>query len=148
MIAFIEVWPFLIPIFGIVFGCGIALMAIYTGYRKQRDIYTLHHRERMAAIEKGLEVPPLPETFFTDGTPPYNPRRNLLKGLVWLFVGLAVLLALYKAGEEDAAWFGLIPVGIGAAYLIYYAAVGRKEAEALEQAAQAKIAETKNPPSV
>lgn len=144
MIAALEFWPFMIPIFGIVFGCGIAMVAIYTGYQKQRDIYTLHHRERMAAIEKGIEVPPLPEAFFTENTTPYSPRRNLLKGLVWLFIGLTVLLALYKSGEEDAAWFGLIPMGIGAAYLIYYFAVGRQEAEALEAAEKAKLVETKS----
>ena len=148
MFAGVESWPFLIPIFGIVFGCGIAMLAIYTSYRKRRDIYTLHHRERMAAIEKGVEVPPLPEAFFTEDTTPYNPRRNLLKGLVWLFVGLTLLLALYQFGEEDAAWFGLIPMGIGAAYLIYYFAVGRKEAEALEAAEQAKLAETTRPSTV
>ena len=143
MFAGVEIWPFLIPIFGIVFGCGIAMLAIYTNYRKRRDIYTLHHRERMAAIEKGVEVPPLPEAFFAEDTAPCTPRRNLLKGLVWLFIGLGVLLALYKADEEDAAWFGLIPMGIGAAYLIYYFAVGRKEAEVLEAAEKAKPVETK-----
>jgi peptidoglycan/LPS O-acetylase OafA/YrhL len=143
MFAEIPAWPFLIPIFAIIFGCGIAMVAIYTNYRKRRDIYTLHHRERMAAIEKGVEVPPLPEVFFTEDTAPYSPRRNLLKGLIWLFIGLGVLLALYQHGEEDGAWFGLIPMGIGAAYLIYYFVVGRKEAEALEAAEQAKLGETK-----
>ena len=143
MFAEIPAWPFLIPIFAIIFGCGIAMVAIYTNYRKRRDIYNLHHRERMAAIEKGVEVPPLPEVFFAEDTAPYTPRRNLLKGLIWLFVGLGVLLALHKADEEDAAWFGLIPMGIGAAYLIYYFTVGRKEAEALEAAEKAKLAETR-----
>jgi len=143
MFAEIPFWPFLVPIFAIVFGCGIAMVAIYTNYRKRRDIYSLHHRERMAAIEKGVEVPPLPEAFFTEETTPYSPRRNLLKGLVWLMLGLTALLALYQEGDEDVAWFGLIPMGIGAAYLIYYFAVGRKEAEALELAAKAKLAETK-----
>ena len=93
-------------------------------------------------------MPPLPEVFFAEDTAPYTPRRNLLKGLIWLFVGLGVLLALHKADEEDAAWFGLIPMGIGAAYLIYYFTVGRKEAEALEAAEKAKLAETKRPSTV
>ena len=40
----------LIPIFGIVFGCGIALLAIWTEYRRDR-----------ALIEKGLYQPEKPE---------------------------------------------------------------------------------------
>ena len=148
MLAEIPAWPFMIPIVAIVFGCGIAMVAIYTNYRKRRDIYTLHHRERMAAIEKGVEVPPLPEAFFSEDATPYSPRRNLLKGLIWLFIGLGLLLALHRADESDTAWFGLIPMGIGAAYLIYYFLVGQKEAEALEAEARAKRAETRPPSTV
>lgn len=143
MIAAVEIWPFLVPIFGIIFGCGIAMVAIYTGYRKRRDIYTLHHRERLAAIEKGVEVPPLPEAFFMDDATPYNPRRTLLKGLAWLFIGLGLLIALYQIGEDEACWFGLIPIGVGVAYLLYYFTAGQKEIEAYEAAERAKLAETK-----
>ncbi len=140
----IAVWPFLIPIFGIVFGCGIAIVAILTTYRRRKHLFELLHQERLAAIEKGVDVPPLPEAFLADDARPYNPRRNLLKGLIWLFIGLGALAGLYRQ-DEDAAWFALIPAGIGLAYLIYYFAVGRKEAEALD-AERAKSVETVREP--
>ncbi|MCZ7635316.1 MAG: DUF6249 domain-containing protein [Verrucomicrobia bacterium] len=147
MFASFEFWPFMIPLFGIVFGCAIAMLAVYTNYRKRRDIYTLYHQERMAAIDKGVDVPPLPEVFFAEDVKPYTPRRNLLKGLIWLFVGLGAIIALRGVDEPEVAWFGLIPAGIGLAYLIYYIAVGRREAETLEALERAKLSETKSRPA-
>ena len=38
-----------------------------------------------------------------------------LSGLIWLFVGIALFLALGAVAGEDARLFGLIPVGVGAA---------------------------------
>lgn len=137
----IEFWPFLVPIFGIMFGCGIAVVAIWTSYQRRKHLFELFHQERMAAIDKGVEVPPLPDAFLSEDARPYSPRRNLLKGLIWLFVGLGALAGLFGM-HEDALLFALIPVGIGLAYLIYYFAVGRKEAELLEAAERAKLAET------
>lgn len=147
MLALIDSSPggivFLIPIIAIVMGIGIGMLAIFLNYRKRKEIFALYHQERMAALDKGTEPAPLPKEFFTDdNTQPYSPRRNLLKGLVWLFVGLALLIAIYKIGEPDAALFALIPIGVGLAFLIYYFAVGRKEAEAFEARENAKLAET------
>ena len=88
MFAGVEIWPFMVPIFGIVFGCAIAMLAIYTNYRKRRDIYTLYHRSGWRRSTRGWRCRPCPEAFFAEDTTPYSPRRNLLKGLVWLFVGL------------------------------------------------------------
>ena len=42
-------------------GVGIGMLALWIDYRKKRDIFELHHKERMLAIERGMEVPPLPE---------------------------------------------------------------------------------------
>jgi hypothetical protein len=102
----------------------------------------------MAALDKGVELPPLPAEFFADDGPSplshrsHPSRRHLLKGLIWLFIGLALLIALYRSDASDDALFALIPTGIGLAFLIYYFAVGRKEAEAFEAAEKAKQAET------
>ena len=144
LLAMTGIEPFMIPIFGIVFGCTIAIVAIYTNYRKRKDMFELYHRERMAAIDKGLELPPLPEGFFSDGDrpTPYHPRRNLLKGLVWLFVGLGIFLAFHNMDEPDAAWFGAIPAAVGLAYLIYFGLVGRQEAELADAAEKVRLAET------
>ena len=117
------------------------MVAIWTTYLRRKRLFELFHQERMAAIDKGVEVPPLPDAFLSEDARPYNPRRNLLKGLIWLFIGVGALAGLYRQ-DEDTALFALIPVGIGLAYLIYYFAVGRKEAELLEAAERAKLAET------
>jgi len=45
------------------------------------------HQERMAAIEKGLELPPEPHVEAAQMAPR---ARYLLRGLIWLGVGLAI----------------------------------------------------------
>ena len=69
--------------------------------------------------------PTLPESFYFAAKPP---RRSgyLLSGLVWLFVGIGVVLALGAVAGEDVRLFGLIPIGVGVAFLIYYMVEGRK----------------------
>jgi uncharacterized membrane protein HdeD (DUF308 family) len=122
----------LIPIVAIIMGIGIGMLAIYLRYRKRKEIFAHYHQERMAAIEKGIECPPWPDRLLADEDAPStpSPRRHLLKGLVWLFIGLAVTVAVYATFDLSHALFGLIPIGIGAAHLIYYAVEGRREAEA------------------
>jgi hypothetical protein len=117
-----------IPIVAIVMGIGIGMLALYLGYRKKRDIYELHHKERMAAIEKGMEVPPLPVEFFRDGPDmgKRTPEGRLRSGLVLLFVGLAIAFALSRTAQGQWVW-GLIPAAVGLANLLSYA-LGRKKA--------------------
>jgi hypothetical protein len=126
----------MIPIIAIVMGISVAMLAIFLSYRKRKEFFTLYHQERMAAIEKGVDLPPLPDGLLTDdGKPlrPYNPRRHLLKGLAWLFVGLGLAAGLRATVGSDWALFSLILVGIGLAHLIYYFVEGKKEAEAIER---------------
>jgi cadmium resistance protein CadD (predicted permease) len=65
---------------------------------------------------------------------PKRRRTALLPGLVWFFVGLAIVVgALAERDEEIPVFLGLIPLGIGLAYLIYYFFEGRQvEARWLE----------------
>jgi hypothetical protein len=129
----------------IVMGVGIGMLAIFLDYRKRDKMFALYHQERMAAIEKGLDLPPLPEEFFSDGKRK-SPHDQLLGGLVCLFIGLALFGALYYMTGLKVALFALILVGIGLALLIYYAAVGRKQALALEAERKAKAAAALRPP--
>ena len=134
----------LVPLFGMIFAIGlplaIAIIVVVLNYRRRYQLVQLQHIERMAAIERGMEVPPLPIELI-DGA--RRRRTSLLPGLVWLFVGLAVLIAL-RSISEDEAMLGLIPAGIGLAYLIYYFAEGRKiearQMEREEREAQEKAA--------
>ena len=47
-----------IPIIAIIFGVGIGMLALYLGYRKRKELFVLYHQERMAALEKGVDLPP------------------------------------------------------------------------------------------
>ena len=132
-----EKLALLIPIISVIMGLGIAMLAIYVGYRKRRDLYQHYHQERMAAIEKGIDCPPWPDCLLTDENTHAPPRRHLLTGLVWLFIGLAAMVAVYTMFDLSHALFGLIPAGIGLAHLIYYFVEGKKEAEAMEQSVPA-----------
>ena len=117
----------MIPIVAIVMGIGIGMLRLWLDYRNKRDLLQMHHAERMAAIEKGIELPPLPPQFFQDYPRGVgDPTRNLRNGLILLFIGGAIFAALYTDDGLEAAWWGLVPAAIGAALLLYYALVGRK----------------------
>ena len=144
----IPVIGLFIPIISIVMVFGTGMLSIYLNYRKRRDIFALYHQERMAAIEKGVELPPLPEDFFQGNGKPARraSHRTLLGGLVLAFIGLTLYLALHFTvvrpdGGGDVALYALIPGGIGVACLIYYFAVGQKLATAMEEEQKAELAE-------
>lgn len=139
-----EMMGLIMGLIAMVMGMGIPILAIYLEYRKRKEMFTMQHQERMAAIEKGIELTPLPETFFTaDGQParPHSPYRNLKFSLFLLSVGLAFLIALYFNGRGAAALYALIPIFWGLAGLIYHFTLGKKEAEAIEAEQKAKAAE-------
>ena len=119
-----------IPIVAIVMGIGIGMLSLYLNYRKKRDIYELHHKERMAAIEKGMKLPPLPVEFFRDwkDSGKRSPEGRLRSGLVLLLVGGAISFALYHSsnGSHDSWVWGLVPAAVGAANLIVWAALRNK----------------------
>jgi len=138
----------------LLFLATVLVMAAMATRFKQRE---LQHQERMAALEKGTALPPM-----TDPAPqpaPFHPRTLLLRGLLWLFTGIAITimlagLALFEQHQEPAwvrvneatharatgatedqirqimnerqsegpnpgiALIGLIPLGVGLAYLI------------------------------
>ena len=88
-----------------------------------------------------MDVPPLPIELLEGRSSKKRPRSSLLPGLVWLFVGLAVLIAV-RTVARDESLFGLIPTAVGLAYLIYYAVEGRKiEARLLESELSEKAAD-------
>lgn len=122
-----------IPFFAIFMGVGVpsAVLVVYLvlNYNKRRRLMELHHVERMAAIERGMELPPLPIELLEGSR---RRSTSLLPGLVWFFIGVAVMIAMRATGESEGM-IGLVPAGVGLAYLIYYFAEGRKiESRVLE----------------
>jgi hypothetical protein len=113
----------LIPIIAVTVSLAALIVWIVVWYRRRMHEVDCRHKERMAAIEKGLELPPesLPPP---ERMPPRS--RYLLRGLVWLGVGLAITFG----GHEwlRPPWLGgsgWIAVAVGAAYLIFYFVEGR-----------------------
>lgn len=154
----VDIIGIFIPIIAIVMVLGTGMLGMYLGYRRRKDMFALYHQERMAAIEKGIDLPALPEDFFreTDRRQRRLSSHNtLLGGLVLVFIGLTLYLALHYSGVRtdeggDAGLFALIPAGIGAACLIYYFTVGRKLALARDEERKARLAEAargRNPPA-
>jgi len=112
----IELLALFIPIITIVLGVAIAIVWIVTAHRQKVQRIDMRHKERMAAIEKGLDLPP-------DPVEPETGRKpgGLRSGLSGLLVGIVLYLALRAVADDDVALFGLIPAAIGIASLVAYA---------------------------
>jgi hypothetical protein len=114
----IGVLSMVIPMVGIIMGVSLGMLSLYLQYRKKRDLFQLYHTERMTAIEKGIELPPLPPEFFRDSRwPELTPVRHRRAGLILLFLGIAVSVALWGTGVT-AYWWGLVPAAVGLALLL------------------------------
>lgn len=119
-----EIVPILgvmVPIVAIVMGVGMIMLKGVLDYRRRRETLQLYHAERMAAIEKGLEVPSLPAELFQDAAKREDrkPANYLFRGWLLLLIGISICAAMLLTGERDG-WWGLIPAGIGVAYLLTY----------------------------
>ena len=112
-----------IPIVAIVMGIGAVIIGIVSRHRQLLQRVDLRHRERLVAMEKGLELPP--ESLDADVRRP----RFLLRGLVWSFAGIAAYFSLRGLAGAEESMLSLIPIAVGLAYLIYYFVEGRKEDE-------------------
>ena len=84
---FIPALGLMIPIISVTVSLGALIVWIVVWSRRRMHEIDCRHQERMAAIEKGLELPPdsVPQP---EQMPPRS--RYLLRGLIWLGVGLAM----------------------------------------------------------
>ena len=125
-----HIIPFFIPIIAIVMGIGIGMISLVLDYQKKVRLFELNHKERLFALERGIELPPLPADFFKSGNQkdePSDPRASSLRwGLMWLLLGAALAVAIgFNNSVEEASW-ALLPMAIGIAQLIYYKISGDK----------------------
>ncbi len=100
----------LIPILGIIFGCGIALLAIWTEYKRDK-----------ALIEKGLYQPKKPEPV---GPPGWG---FLIAGGILAGIGVALVASafVFQIGKAIGVP-GFIFLFIGIALLMIYSVARRK----------------------
>jgi|SRR5688572_4052929 len=117
----IEVLALFIPISMIVLGVAVAIVAIVTAHRRRVLRNESRHKERMAALEKGMELPPDPVEADTGGR-----VGGLRSGIGGILVGVVLYLALRGVADEDVALFGLIPAAFGVASLVSYIVESRK----------------------
>ncbi|HUJ31357.1 MAG TPA: hypothetical protein VLY23_08765 [Candidatus Acidoferrum sp.] len=108
----------------------VALIA-FAGFRQwlQHDRRLMVHRERLAALEKGAELPPL-EQEIQRGK--WNVQRILLlAGLVWISVGVGLYVCMsailaYKPADANVPfppglqYVAVGPIAIGISHLIVY----------------------------
>lgn len=118
-----------IPIVAIVMGIGIGMLAIWSEHKRKSQLLEQNHRERMHAIEKGLELPPLPVSLVgaSNGPSTATPEKALRSGIMLTLIGVLLYFAIDTVGAEDAALFGLIPAAVGVANIIYAAILWNKE---------------------
>jgi hypothetical protein len=113
----IDVTGIIITAIIIVCGATIAIVAIITEYSRKK----LEHELKMAAIQKGVSIPPTPEK----APSPYRtPYRTLKAGLVWTAIGIGFFLAFAVTDMEPKpkiALFGFIAFFVGIALIIAWA---------------------------
>jgi len=138
--------------------CGLAFLTVLMILRHRLAV--LRHQERLQVIERGGVLPALYEE---RPKAPWTPRTYLLRGMLWLYTGIAITIMLGAISvsasrppsmsskvwqvknlrdngateqqiqqymreadnERDglplgAATVGLIPIGVGVAYLMFY----------------------------
>jgi hypothetical protein len=133
----IALFALCIPIIAIIGGITAGIVRTLG----QQRLAELAHRERIAALERGLDpskLPPAPAVEYEHGfgIGPYNAMRRfhglLIGGIVCLFAGISIAAFLtFITSHEDAtarnAWaVGLIPMGVGVALLLSAALVKPK----------------------
>ena len=117
----------LIPLVAVFMGIGLAIVSVITQHRARVKALEQRHRERMAAIEKGIELPPeLASDAGEDAGRGRKPAsRYLLQGLVCLGIGIALLISSVTIMPAELQLPGGILVAIGADLLVFYVATGR-----------------------
>ncbi len=149
----VAILGIMVPIVAIVMGLGLGMLKLWLDFRKKRAILQAHHTERMAAIEKGIDLPPLPPQFYgsngdssAEGGAGQSSNAqpglaSLRSGLTWLLIGLAIGIALYANQEDhsahDAAWWGLVPAAFGLSRLLFYF-ISRREAARVDARVDAR----------
>lgn len=113
---------------------------LYIAFRNwlEHDKRRMIHRERLAAIEKGLELPAIEQETRRRS---WNVQRYLLlAGWSFIFAGIAafITITMVTFGQapgksvdglppQGAQFLGLIPIGVGIAHLITYRTGQKRE---------------------
>src|SRR5262245_63248136 len=119
-----TILPLVIPVVAIVGGITLAIVRTVG----QQRIAELERRERIAAIERGVDPAKLPQpvampdSYENGGGWGSRTRRAhglLIGGLVTLAAGIGIVILLYAVEPQEAHWtVGCIPILVGLALQI------------------------------
>ncbi|MEO8063810.1 MAG: hypothetical protein ABI821_13795 [Pseudomonadota bacterium] len=129
-----------IPIVAIVMGIGIGMLSIWSEHKRKAQLLEQLHRERMLALEKGVEPPTITPGLvgFLNSKAQPPPRhmwpRAMRTGLWFLFGGVILYFAIEEAGGHEGALFTLVFAAVGLANLIYAAVLWKQEKDTPAQA--------------
>jgi Domain of unknown function (DUF6249) len=105
---------------------GIAFMFLRSRERQRRQ--EMVHKERLAAMDKGIPLPELP--FDPPHVPkPADPRVPLMHGIVWLAFGIGGVATMSVIGpiRNIPLWPMPLPlVFLGAGLVLYYVLASRQ----------------------
>jgi len=114
--------------------CAVFVFLGYIDYRGKRRRLEMLHQERLAAIERGIPLPELPEL----GPPPprpagpkgEHPNAALATGIILLFGGLGGVgaLALVPAQELHRYWSTPLPLAMVGFGLVLFHYLTKKSA--------------------
>lgn len=109
ILAISQTW---IPVAGIIFGCGIGIIAIISGVSYAKKEQELWHETARIALENGQPVPPNPSNKKNGGK-----RNDIRVGLILIAVATGIYLFLSAIAIPQVAYVGAIPGLIGVALL-------------------------------
>jgi hypothetical protein len=124
-----------IPIVAIVMGIGIGMLAIWSEHKRKAQLLEQNHRERMHAIEKGIDLPALPSNLVggSNGPSTATAAKSLRSGIMLTLIGGLLYVAIDRAGGTEGALFGLIPAAIGIANFVYAGLLWQKEKQGVSK---------------
>jgi hypothetical protein len=121
------------PILGVVWVFGWVAFVFGLSLQRQKSRnrrFEMLHQERMAAIEKGIPVPELPDFEAMEEQTRLRRRSGsmLLPGILMLALGTGTMTALKLSPDPDLQQVWILPlplVFLGAGFLLYYALTKR-----------------------
>ncbi|MDI6697483.1 MAG: DUF6249 domain-containing protein [Candidatus Saccharicenans sp.] len=113
-----------------VFGwAAFVLIIIWINQRKRQKVLDLIHKERLAAIEKGLPYPEWPDYHINgEGKNQENPKGTLGAGIILAMIGIGMTLMFYLWPSLRILWpVGLVIVFTGLGVMISFFVTRGKE---------------------
>ena len=87
-------------------GIGIGMLGLWTDHKRKSQLLEQMHQERMAAIEKGIELPPMNADLLHEQRTPEQRRptrrASLRNGVFMLSFGIVLYFALDTVGASEA----------------------------------------------